>query len=67
MFEFVVHGWSHYVKNPENWRSIFATKVFLEGYLIIVRSGTQKYSCLSETEAMFNAGSISLQDMLYVM
>ena len=40
--EFLILGWSdsNYAKNPENWKSILGTRVFLDGCSIIFCSGT---------------------------
>ena len=68
-FEFVIQSWSDldYAKNPENQRTSSWKGVYLERYPIMFRSGTQKYLCLSVTEAELSTGVTCTQDMLHVV
>ena len=65
-FEIMIHGQSdsNYVKNPENWSCISCMRFFLEGCHIMFKSSTQKYVCVSVTEAKLSAGVTCVHYML---
>ena len=57
---------SDYAMDPNDHRSIFGGRVFVDNVPILFRSVTQKFVMLSVTEAKIAAGVMVPQTMLYI-
>jgi hypothetical protein len=67
-FKFPIRGRSdsNYATDPESWRSITGTVLYLNGAPIMFGSVTQKHVTLSVTEGELAAVVSAVQDMMYV-